>query len=292
MIISNKYCNCPFCNSISKLKNVENFYDIFRCTKCNLLFVNPIPEKKKNEEIIQYWGDNNIENSIANKRKYNKVNQFFIKILFKYFVNNKTQPRILDIGCGYGFFVKLLNENNFDAYGLDISKQSTYFAKNNLNLKNIFTSDLSNEVFSDNFFNSIIALNLLEHVPDPEGLLQIIHKKLKKNGIFLLRVPNMSFHYNFKFIIKRLLKRKYSLIATTPPIHLFGYSLKNLNQILEKNKFKIIESGPSKLGLSKKKNVFKNFYITVFNIFFKSIFIFSNKKINISPSIYIVCKKL
>ena len=38
-MISNKYCNCPFCNSISKLENVENFYEIFRCTKCNLLFV-------------------------------------------------------------------------------------------------------------------------------------------------------------------------------------------------------------------------------------------------------------
>lgn len=292
MIISNKNCNCPFCDSISKLENIENSYDIFRCKNCHLLFVNPIPEKKKDEEIIQYWGDNNIENSIANISKYNKVNHFFIKILLNHTTNNKNQPRVLDIGCGYGFFVKLLNENNFDAYGLDISKQSTYFAKNNLQLKNIYTSDLSNQVFEDNFFNSIIALNLLEHVPDPDGLLQIIHKKLKKNGIFLLRVPNMSFHYNFKYIIKRLQKRKYSLIATTPPVHLFGYSLKNLNKILDKNKFKIIETGPSKLGLSKKNNVIKNFYITALNIFFKSIFIFSNKKINISPSIYIVCKKL
>ncbi len=292
MKILNSKIKCPVCVSNSYLKNIENSYKIFRCSSCYLLFVHPIPEKKENAEIIEYWGDDNIKNSASNINKYIKVNRFFLNILKKYNVKNNIKTKVLDIGCGYGFFVKLLNENNFDAYGLDISKQSTYFAKNNLNLKNIINNDFSEKIFEDNYFDFIIALNLLEHVPDPKYILKIINKKIKKDGKLIIRIPNMSFHYNFKFLIKIIHNKKYSLIATNPPVHLYGYSLRNLKKLIEDNNFKVIQTGPSMLGLSKRKYFIKNIFIVLSNLIFKSIFIFTFNKVNISPSIYVVSKKL
>lgn len=292
MIISKNKIKCPFCSNNSYLKNIENSHKIYRCYNCHLLFVHPLPKKKEDTEIVQYWGDDNIENSAINLNKYFKVNQFFLNILNNYKSNDRIKPKVLDIGCGYGFFVKLLNENNFDGYGLDISKQSTYFAKNNLNLKNIKNNDLSDKIYKDNYFDFIIALNLLEHVPEPRYILQIINTKIKKDGKLIIRVPNMSFHYNFKILIKMIHKKKYSLIATNPPVHLYGYSYKNLKKLIEENNFKVIKSGPSMLGLSKRKKFMTNICIILSNLIFKTIFIFTFNKVNISPSIYLVAKKL
>lgn len=292
MQILSKSSSCPFCYYKSYLVRKENSFNIYRCEKCFLLFVSPLPEKKKDTEIVQYWGDDNLANSHSNINKYNKVNNFFLKILKKYKSKDNYFSKALDIGCGYGFFVKLLLENNFDSYGLDISKQSTYYASNHLGLEKIYTNDLSNEIFEDNFFDYIIALNLLEHVPDPANIINIIHNKIKKKGIFIIRVPNMSFHFNFRKIIQKIQKKKYSLIATTPPVHLYGYSFKNLGSLLENNKFKILETGPSKLGSSKKNNYLQNIFIDIVNFVFKLIFFITFNQINISPSMYIVCKKL
>ena len=47
MIISKNKIKCPFCSNNSYLKNIENSHKIYRCYNCYLLFVHPLPKKKR-----------------------------------------------------------------------------------------------------------------------------------------------------------------------------------------------------------------------------------------------------
>ena len=284
---------CYICNSEkSKFIKKENNFQIYKCLYCNLFFLNPPPDYTKGEEIIEYWSSKSERNSKINYNTYKDVNFFYLKRIIK-FLNKKD--KILDLGCGYGHFVNLANNNNFDAYGVDLSKNSTDFAKNNLELKNIYCNDLTNIKFEKDFFDCVIAINLFEHVHNPDEVLIEINKILKNNGIVIIRVPNMVFHeiifkiFNFFKFFK---KKDYSILADKPPVHLYGYCLKNLNYLILRNNFKIINFGPSLLGNSKKTYMLIIFYRKILNLLFSTVFMFSFKKINICPSLYIILKKM
>jgi len=104
------------------------------------------------------------------------------------FDSNKT---ILDIGCGTGFLLKKL-QNFGKAYGVDCAQQALDYCRKR-GLENVKKGNILDIPFSDNQFDIVLALDILEHVGDDGRALREISRILKKNGIAVIFVPACQF---------------------------------------------------------------------------------------------------
>jgi ubiquinone/menaquinone biosynthesis C-methylase UbiE len=73
----------------------------------------------------------------------------------------------LDIGCAKGFLVKSLRESGVDAYGIDISPYALANAPFDTRDYVRFV-DVTKMPFPDNMYELVTALDVLEHIPEPQ----------------------------------------------------------------------------------------------------------------------------
>lgn len=106
--------------------------------------------------------------------------------------------RILDIGCGDGKFSLLLKQRAQaqEVYGVDISKEAVELAKA-IGVK-AFEADIDQRPlpFEANSFDAIFCGEVVEHLIDPDHLLDEIHRTLKPGGIAIITTPNLAAGYN------------------------------------------------------------------------------------------------
>jgi 2-polyprenyl-3-methyl-5-hydroxy-6-metoxy-1,4-benzoquinol methylase len=107
---------------------------------------------------------------------------------------------LLDIGIGYGAFLKNCEENGFkNLYGMDPFPNSIEMAK-----KYISTDLRVGEIeklpwpFSNNCFDVITCLDVVEHLHDPVTLFENIKSYIKDKGIIVIRTPNGEFPYKLR----------------------------------------------------------------------------------------------
>lgn len=155
-------------------------------------------------------------------------------------IGEVSGKRILDVGCGYGFISGALTKTN-KVYGLDISSKLLKFSSK-LGLVTKKWDIRKGLPFKSNFFNIILANEILEHVFDTDTLLSEIKRVLKKDGTLIVSVPNVcSLTSRVQVVLGRL--PSYIEYRKDKPGHraghIRGYNLSAIkNQLLE-HKFKI-----------------------------------------------------
>ena len=117
------------------LKNIHNNKDLFFINLANLLDLNIekyVPRYLKTYERFNYWSNVWKENNLPWDIKTHDIN-------LENFLNtfNIKNGKVLELGCGFGYDTKFLDESGFDVTGLDISKNAIDIAKknNSLNVK-------------------------------------------------------------------------------------------------------------------------------------------------------------
>src|SRR5947209_3421744 len=78
--------------------------------------------------------------------------------------------RVLDVGCGVGQVVARLTEAGFEAYGVDVSEPNIERARKFSERCQLY--DGKKLPFPERFFASVGALNVLEHVEEPEAFVK------------------------------------------------------------------------------------------------------------------------
>lgn len=101
-----------------------------------------------------------------------------------------AQPKLLDIGCAFGFFLKFI-ENDFDVYGVDISEYAAELARVILSSGNnrIKVTDIETGVPFDERFDIITAFDVVEHFDDPIKAFRNFYEALKPGGFFYMELP-------------------------------------------------------------------------------------------------------
>jgi 2-polyprenyl-3-methyl-5-hydroxy-6-metoxy-1,4-benzoquinol methylase len=95
--------------------------------------------------------------------------------------------RVLDLGCGEGWFTRALQEAGADATGADVAREPLRRAAGDLRLVHIESDELP---FAPAAFDAVWAGELLEHVQDVVGLLAEIHRVLRPGGELILSTPD------------------------------------------------------------------------------------------------------
>ena len=239
---------CIICNN-SEFKKVFNLYDdrygepnlysIKECIKCRHLCTFP---RIKNEELSDLYGNYyprksiNIE-AIVNEAK-KECSRFSSFLRWLTGSNNQGQfyaqkdDFFLDVGCGSG--VSLLEAKYLGAnpYGLEADPNVKRIAKN-LNLR-IFNGNLEDSPFKKIFFDLIVLNQVIEHIPEPDLLLQKLRNNLTKKGLIIISIPNVNSFWRFLF------REKW--INWHVPYHLHHFNKKNFIKMIDKCGLKIIKS--------------------------------------------------
>jgi SAM-dependent methyltransferase len=101
---------------------------------------------------------------------------------------DRPGARVLDVGCGVGQVVARLTEAGFEAYGVDVSEPSIARARQFSGRCQLY--DGRNLPFRDQHFASVGALNVLEHVDEPEAFLRELVRVAALGGKVVVSSPN------------------------------------------------------------------------------------------------------
>lgn len=145
------------------------------------------------------------------------------------FIRVYKPKRILDIGCGYGRYLKSIRKEfpNIELYGSDISSTQIEYAKKYLSSDNVnlFVSDSTKFNFQDNFFDLSIGYSIWEHIP---------HKNFEIIFNEICRISKRGYFLEFD----RTAKNKHAKINTSHYIFSYDLDLKFKNNLISKKLIK------------------------------------------------------
>ena len=150
-------------------------------------------------------------------------------------IGKDAGKKILDVGCGRGYFLYLAGQKGLETYGIDISSEGVELAKVNSHRSKLHVGpgeDLS--MFKNNFFDYVVCLGSLEHFLEKDKALSEMYRVGKENCRYVIMPTNMNFIL-WKF--KRGGTHQQNVMETLMP-------LEGWRALLERNKFKILEVLP------------------------------------------------
>ena len=98
-------------------------------------------------------------------------------------------PRILDFGCGTGWFTERLSHVG-RAVGIDLSSAAIALARATYPNVAFIAGDLYEATFPDEHFDVIVSQEVVAHVEDPQVYLEIIARVLKPKGYLIITSAN------------------------------------------------------------------------------------------------------
>lgn len=199
-----KYRLCPVCNSngCEIVHSQQNDYVIgfdfvdyennfVLCKDCGLVYSNPVPTE---DELIKYYSSfsnytNPENNGKAHSSSYIKFNRIYNLVKNEFRPNFKG--KVLEIGCGTGIGLSIFKENGWSVLGVEPSETASKIAKN------LYNIDVINSTFDENILHLIgkvdivILSHVLEHLTEPNKMIELMKLVMSENGIIYIEVPNL-----------------------------------------------------------------------------------------------------
>lgn len=234
------YCQCCGNRDYKIIAELQNA-SIAKCSNCSLTFV----IRKNDISSAEDYFD------IYNLEKYIAYYQEFRNNSFRRHLNIIEQlvPKgaILDIGCSFGWFLKIARDFGWQPFGIEQSEEISKLARQVYNL-NVLCGDVESANHFNTYFQVITLWNALEHIAEPVNVLKFLYNKLTPGGLLVISVPNIDGLFSriafwsykasmgkFKFPLEQLYQ------VNNPYMHLFHFSANTLGLILSKCDFEVIK---------------------------------------------------
>jgi len=203
---------------LKPLKGYEQHY-LVKSYPLGFVFASKVPTE---EELVAHYKKYSREDylsPITVKRYHELLDQFE-----KY----RKTGRILDVGCGIGYFLNEAKKRGWEVYGTEFTDEA--IAKCHIHGINMHKGKLDPAWFEEGMFDVITSFEVIEHINNPVEEVQNINKILRTGGLFYFTTPN------FNAIERYVLKADYNVI--TYPEHLCYYTRKTIDYLLRNHGFK------------------------------------------------------
>jgi 2-polyprenyl-3-methyl-5-hydroxy-6-metoxy-1,4-benzoquinol methylase len=224
----------------------QESFSICKCTNCGFLFTNPRPDE---QNIGKYYiSDDYISHKDQSSNPVNLVYKIVRKFTIKHKVNwlnkyRKSKGRLLDFGCGTGYFLKAAEENGWESVGLEPNDTAAHIAVKKHGLRILHhTSELESETN----FDAITLFHTLEHVHELKPTLKLLTVKLKKKGLLFIAVPNFNSYDSSLY--------KENWAALDVPRHLYHFTSETIGILANQFQLKIKATEPM---------VFDSYYVSI-----------------------------
>lgn len=182
----------------------------------------------------------------------------------------KSGDRVLDLGCGNGRFLDVLQNKNIDYIGIDGASSLIEIARKRYPGVDFRVSNALNLPFARDYFDVIYSIAVLHHIPSQElrlAFLKESKRTLKPSGILILTVWNLRrrdyWKINLKYnILKILGLSKLDLKDVLIPWgkshdrYFHCFSLKELEKLVAEAGFKIKETGILREPAGRNENIY------------------------------------
>lgn len=220
------YQNMPasaqgFLNQETLAEDVVSALDVVECRGCGLV--------QLNNPAVSYYRDVIRAAAYSEEMRSFRAQQFHHWVE-QYALQNK---KVLEVGCGRGEYLQLLEETGVNACGIEHAQTSVLAcAQQGLVVAQGYLGDDGCMAFADTLFDGFVCLNFMEHWPMPAKSLQALHSRLRTGAIGLVEVPN------FDMIVQK------GLFAEFIADHLLYFTQKTLCRFLESQGFDVLSCTP------------------------------------------------
>lgn len=233
---NHKKCLICFSENLILLEKYKSAH-LCKCNSCEFIFSKKIPTEIELKDFYDGYGRADYLSPITIKR-YNELLDKFEKF--------RKTGKIIDVGCGIGYFLETAKSRGWQVYGTEYTDEAIQICKN----KGIKTNKgkLNSENYIPESFDIITSFEVLEHINNPLEEIDNFSKILRSGGLVYLTTPNFNSFLRYK------LKEKYDVI--TYPEHLSYYTHKTLNNLFKTanfNKLKLESTGISITKFNTKK---------------------------------------
>ncbi len=233
---------CPLCgsNDLGKMFDCEDhfssreFFPVCDCRQCGFRFTNHFPSE---ESIGKYYDSPGyISHSDSDKGITNKLYRLFrgmmlrrkVRIVKRY--THTREARLLDIGCGTGYFLHTAREAGYRVTGIEKNRMAREKAVS------LFGLDLQEDL--DHFaqgqsFEVITLWHVLEHLEKLNESIEKIEGMLTADGTLIIALPN---HLSYD---AGVYGRQWA--AYDVPRHLWHFTPKTVEQLTEKHGMKVVK---------------------------------------------------
>lgn len=118
-----------------------------------------------------------------------------------------TNKKLLDAGCGTGWFSKYACDRNALVTSMDLGEGLLGRVATKCNSERVVGSILEIP-FAENTFDIVVSSEVIEHTPDPKRAISELFRVLKPGGTLVLSVPNKFWYFSI-WIANKLKLRPY-----------------------------------------------------------------------------------
>jgi 2-polyprenyl-3-methyl-5-hydroxy-6-metoxy-1,4-benzoquinol methylase len=254
---------CNLCGSdrTSKKMDIQE-YSLLCCENCDFYFLDPIPTHQELEKLYSPGYYSSLDSNQLGYTNYKEdVDLIILTAIQRYrLITSKIKPKsnfkLLDIGCAYGYYLDLARLYGWDVMGVELNPEAVREASEIFKL-DIKPGRVHDHAFEDASFDLITCWDLVEHLQDPKAFFQENNRILKTGGSLVLTTPDIS------SLPSRVMGKRWMGYKTIEHIHFF--SKETLSKYFEKTGFELKEC--CYIG----KHISINLFIDRFKYYFGSL---------------------
>ena len=224
---------CILCGSADRtVLYFRNEWKVYKCVECSLGVLDPQPD---NEELANLYQQEYFQSNYNDKllldspEMEQKLKQEKHRVRF--FRKFKKSGKVLDIGCGRGYFLLACRKRGYEVEGIDISTDASIYVSKELKIP-VHLGDVSSINLPEKSFDVITMWHSLEHTVDPNVCMQSTHRWLKDDGLLVVDVPNYASY--------DAIKTWNNWLGWQIPYHFYHFTKSSLFLLLSKHGFSVI----------------------------------------------------
>ena len=153
---------------------------------------------------------------------------------------------ILDLGCHVGAYSHYLAQKGHKVVAADVDEDVLRIARRKYSHPDLqfVRTDGDKLDFEDNFFDSVLLLEVLEHSQNPRSLVREIYRVLEPGGFLILSVPNAASYHTIGRTLLLDIKSYFRKMESWPEFaadqrdHYFYWDPFTIYRLLNKQGFK------------------------------------------------------
>jgi SAM-dependent methyltransferase len=207
----------------------QELFPVVECAGCGLVRLEPVPADLGRFYPKNYWFKPGTSLAARLEETYRRL---LIRdhVAFVESALRDAGGPVLDVGCGGGLFLGVLQERGARVVGLDNSEEAARAAWDQ-NRVTVLLGDLLRAPVSPESCGVVTMFHVLEHLPDPAGFLRAARELLRPGGRLVVQVPNLDcWQY-------RLLGRRWNGVDV--PRHLTDFRARDLERLLGQCGFRV-----------------------------------------------------
>ena len=218
---------CLFClHPMAVPVHRENGFRVVRCNTCGFHYVSPRPAPQALARFYQdyYPQGQTIDDS------WERLMADIFRHERNRLIDRSSTGRVLDIGCGLGYFLAGLKGTGWEGTGLDLCADAARRAREQ-NGVDARAGSLEEQGFEPRSFDAVTMFYVLEHVSDPADLLRAVRRLLRPEGLLIVRVPDMAPIIRLRHFLG------FPASFFCPPMHLSDFGPAHLRRLLIRTGF-------------------------------------------------------